>query len=47
MWKALKHVLDNSTARDLLKRLLQPDPKKRIALMRQVLEHFLLFQGKP
>jgi hypothetical protein len=36
MWKALKYVPVNSTARDLLKRLLQPDPKKRIALMRQL-----------
>jgi ankyrin repeat protein len=37
--KALKHIPDQSLARDLLKRLLHHDPSKRISSMRHVLEH--------
>ncbi|KAG7369553.1 myosin head motor domain containing protein [Nitzschia inconspicua] len=39
MRKALKHIPDNNLARDLLKRVLHQDPKKRVSSMRQVLEH--------
>ena len=37
--KALRHIPENTLARDLLKRLLHHDPSKRISSMRHVLEH--------
>jgi serine/threonine protein kinase len=43
--KALKHVPDDDLARDLLKRLLHPNPEKRIASMRHVLEHGFFTRG--
>eukprot|EP00980_Cylindrotheca_fusiformis_P004324 scaffold921_cov126-Cylindrotheca_fusiformis.AAC.3 len=43
--KALRHIPENSAARDLLKRLLHHDPKKRISSMRQVLEHAFFAAG--
>jgi serine/threonine protein kinase/ankyrin repeat protein len=43
--KALRHIPENSSARDLLKRLLHHDPNKRINSMRQVLEHAFFAQG--
>lgn len=43
--KALRHVPDNTLARDLLKRLLHHDPTKRISSMRHVLEHPFFTNG--
>lgn len=43
--KALRHIPENSAARDLLKRLLHHDPSKRINSMRQVLEHAFFAAG--
>lgn len=43
--KALRHVPDNTLARDLLKRLLHHDPSKRISSMRHVLEHPFFTNG--
>ena len=45
MKKALKHIPDDDMARDLLKRLLHPNPDKRIASMRHVLEHGFFTRG--
>mmetsp|Transcript_19951 Transcript_19951/g.32212 ORF Transcript_19951/g.32212 Transcript_19951/m.32212 type:complete len:828 (+) Transcript_19951:1-2484(+) len=45
MRKALKHVPNDDMARDLLKRLLHHDPKKRIPSMRHVLEHPFFTRG--
>ena len=43
--KALRHVPENTLARDLLKRLLHHDPMKRISSMRHVLEHPFFTNG--
>jgi serine/threonine protein kinase len=43
--KALRHIPENTLARDLLKRLLHHDPSKRINSMRHVLEHPFFTNG--
>ena len=43
--KALRHIPENTLARDLLKRLLHHDPSKRISSMRHVLEHPFFTSG--
>jgi len=43
--KALRHIPENTLARDLLKRLLHHDPSQRINSMRHVLEHPFFTSG--